>query len=109
MLVSPASPTLLDWLSQIFTDLYGTKFENEEAFVSNAQQIIKNLFNISIEIPSEQFLNLAGSNSNMSLRIAASLHLMLYQVRTMPGFSFRANIVSQFRQLCWLYVHSCSA
>ncbi|KAL6353953.1 hypothetical protein LRP88_12948 [Fusarium phalaenopsidis] len=64
---------------QIITNLYGTKFENEEDFVSNAQQIMKNLFDISTEIPSEQFLNLAGNNSNVSLRTAASLHLMLYQ------------------------------
>ncbi|KAL2678659.1 hypothetical protein Neosp_009410 [[Neocosmospora] mangrovei] len=64
---------------KIITNLYGTKFESEEDFVSNAQQIIKNLFDISTEIPSEQFLNLAGSNSNVSLRTAASLHLMLYQ------------------------------
>ncbi|EEU33481.1 uncharacterized protein NECHADRAFT_98443 [Fusarium vanettenii 77-13-4] len=64
---------------KIITNLYGTKFESEEDFVSNAQQIIKNFFDISTEIPSEQFLNLAGSNSNVSLRTAASLHLMLYQ------------------------------
>ncbi|RTE70027.1 hypothetical protein BHE90_015583 [Fusarium euwallaceae] len=64
---------------QIMTNLYSTKFENEEDFVTNAQQIIKSLFDISTEIPSEQFLNLTGSNSNVSLRTAASLHLMLYQ------------------------------
>ncbi|RSL67364.1 hypothetical protein CEP53_003010 [Fusarium sp. AF-6] len=64
---------------QIMTNLYGTKFENEGGFFTNAQQIIKNLFDISTEIPSEQFLNLSGSNSNVSLRTAASLHIMLYQ------------------------------
>ncbi|RAH79123.1 hypothetical protein BO86DRAFT_402145 [Aspergillus japonicus CBS 114.51] len=34
---------------------------------------------VGSEIPSERFLGLDGSNSNLSLRTAASIHLMLYQ------------------------------
>ncbi|KAM5357968.1 hypothetical protein ACJZ2D_015736 [Fusarium nematophilum] len=59
--------------------LYGTKFKKQEDFVSNAQQIIKSLFDISTEIPSEQSLHPAGGSSSLALRTAASLHLMLYQ------------------------------
>ncbi|KAM5344696.1 hypothetical protein ACJ41O_010558 [Fusarium nematophilum] len=64
---------------QVITILYGTKFKKQEDFVSNAQQIIKSLFDISTEIPSEQSLHPAGGSSSLALRTAASLHLMLYQ------------------------------
>ncbi|PYI27891.1 hypothetical protein BP00DRAFT_482339 [Aspergillus indologenus CBS 114.80] len=59
--------------------LYGSKSKDEDDFAANAQQIIKDRHEISTEIPSERFLSLDGSNSNLSLRTAASIHPMLYQ------------------------------
>lgn len=80
--------------------LYGIKSKNEEEFVVNAQQIIKDLLDIANEISSEKSLNLTGSDSNMSLRTTASLHLMLYQVGRSPGDSFNANTMALLRPLC---------
>ena len=61
--------------------LYGPPHRLEDDFVLNVQQIIRNLFEISTEIPSEQFFSNNGNNSDLALRTTASLHLMIYQVK----------------------------
>lgn len=67
--------------------------------MSNAQNIIKSLVDISSELPSEKLLDATINNSNLSLRTAASLHLMLYQVRSSTLENFNANVRKQLRQL----------
>ncbi|KAH7161526.1 hypothetical protein EDB81DRAFT_784957 [Dactylonectria macrodidyma] len=64
---------------QVITVLYGPPHRTEDDFVHNVQQIIRDLFEISTEIPSEQFLTCTGINSDLALRTTASLHLMIYQ------------------------------
>ncbi|KAH7151734.1 hypothetical protein B0J13DRAFT_247363 [Dactylonectria estremocensis] len=64
---------------QVIAVLYGPPHRTEDDFVHNVQQIIRDLFEISTEIPSEQFLTCTGINSDLALRTTASLHLMIYQ------------------------------
>ncbi|KAH6887600.1 hypothetical protein B0T10DRAFT_530032 [Thelonectria olida] len=63
---------------QVIKVLYGPTHRTEEDFVGNVQQILKGLFDISREIPSEKSLS-TGTNSDIALRTIASLHLMVYQ------------------------------
>ncbi|KAH6981286.1 hypothetical protein BKA56DRAFT_586995 [Ilyonectria sp. MPI-CAGE-AT-0026] len=64
---------------QVIAVLYGPPHRTEDDFVHNVQQIIRNLFEISTEIPSEQLFSCIGNNSDLALRTTASLHLMIYQ------------------------------
>lgn len=71
-------------------DLYGKETETEQTFVSNVQDIVQTLYDISQNIPSELDTSMRNSGSDLSLRTTAMLHLMLYQVRTEP-FSYSSS------------------
>ncbi|VUC26729.1 unnamed protein product, partial [Clonostachys rosea] len=66
-------------VGRIISDLYGKEPETEQAFVSNVQDIVQTLYDISQEIPSELDISMRNSGSDLSLRTTAMLHLMLYQ------------------------------
>jgi hypothetical protein len=61
-------------------DLYGKEAETEQTFVSNVQDIVQTLYDISQDIPSELDTSMRNFGSDLSLRTTAMLHLMLYQV-----------------------------
>lgn len=63
-----------------FVVLYGKELQTEQVLVPHVQSIVKTLYDISKEIPSELDTNLQFSGAKLTLRTVASLHLMLYQV-----------------------------
>ncbi|CAH0055038.1 unnamed protein product [Clonostachys solani] len=84
---SPAAPLCTNIkigrvVGRIISDLYGKEAETEQAFVSNVQDIVQTLYDISQSIPSELETSMRNSGSDLSLRTTAMLHLMLYQVRS---------------------------
>ena len=60
--------------------LYGPELQTEATFVPNVQEIVKSLYDISQEIPSESITDVPGTGRDLTLRTTAALHLMLYQV-----------------------------
>ncbi|PHH55999.1 putative transcriptional regulatory protein C3C7.04 [Ceratocystis fimbriata CBS 114723] len=58
--------------------LYGPGLRTEEQFVPNVQEIVRQLYDISKEIPAELMADYHGVDPDVSFRTVASLHLMLY-------------------------------
>lgn len=68
------------WLRIIPLVLYGPDLHTEDTFVPNVQEIVKSLYEISQEIPSDTAKDFQGMGPDLCLRTTGSLHLMLYQV-----------------------------
>ncbi|CAM1506198.1 Fc.00g058390.m01.CDS01 [Cosmosporella sp. VM-42] len=64
---------------RILSVLYGPELQTEATFVPNVQEIVKSLYDISQEIPSESTTDVPGTGRDLTLRTTAALHLMLYQ------------------------------
>ncbi|KAL4952640.1 hypothetical protein BDW69DRAFT_185233 [Aspergillus filifer] len=64
---------------QVMTVLYGSTPQAEDTFVSNVQNIIRGLYDISDEIPMELSTGMPKAERDLSLRTSAALHLMFYQ------------------------------
>ncbi|KAL4910747.1 hypothetical protein BDW74DRAFT_172215 [Aspergillus multicolor] len=64
---------------QVMTVLYGSAPQAEDTFITNVQSIIRNLYNISDEIPMELATGMPRLGNDLSLRTSAALHLMFYQ------------------------------
>ncbi|KAL5604094.1 hypothetical protein BROUX41_002083 [Berkeleyomyces rouxiae] len=58
--------------------LYGPGLRTEEQFVPNVQEIVRQLYDISKEIPADLMAEYHGVDPDVSFRTVASLHLMLY-------------------------------
>ena len=63
------------------TVLYNPEDESEHTFIPHVQDIVKSLYEISQEIPSDSVTDVYNLGRDQSLRTTASLHLMLFQVR----------------------------
>ncbi|KAK7409342.1 hypothetical protein QQX98_008466 [Neonectria punicea] len=64
---------------RILSVLYGPEPHTEDTFVPNVQEIVKSLYDISQEIPSDSAKDFQGMGRDLCLRTTGSLHLMLYQ------------------------------
>ncbi|KAH8721890.1 hypothetical protein BGZ61DRAFT_447607 [Ilyonectria robusta] len=64
---------------RILSVLYGPDLHTEDTFVPNVQEIVKSLYEISQEIPSDTAKDFQGMGPDLCLRTTGSLHLMLYQ------------------------------
>ncbi|KAI5467918.1 hypothetical protein BGZ63DRAFT_39626 [Mariannaea sp. PMI_226] len=64
---------------RILSVLYGTEPHTEDTFVPNVQEIVRSLYEISQEIPSDSAKDFQGMGRDLCLRTTGSLHLMLYQ------------------------------
>lgn len=60
--------------------LYNPEDESEHTFIPHVQDIVKSLYEISQEIPSDSVTDVYNLGRDQSLRTTASLHLMLFQV-----------------------------
>ncbi|KKA28365.1 hypothetical protein TD95_000204 [Thielaviopsis punctulata] len=60
--------------------LYGPGLRTEEQFVPNVQEIVRQLYDISKEIPAELGTEYHGVDADVSFRTVATLHLMLYHI-----------------------------
>jgi hypothetical protein len=60
--------------------LYNPEDESEHTFIPRVQDIVKSLYEISQEIPSDSVTDVYNLGRDQSLRTTASLHLMLFQV-----------------------------
>lgn len=60
--------------------LYNPEDESESTFIPHVQDIVKSLYQISQEIPSDAVTDVYNLGRDQSLRTTASLHLMLFQV-----------------------------
>ncbi len=61
--------------------LYGSVLQEEATFVSRVQEIVKDLYDISDEIPVELATGFPMLGHDVSLRTSAALHLIFYHVR----------------------------
>ncbi|GJN72769.1 hypothetical protein PLICBS_006844 [Purpureocillium lilacinum] len=62
----------------IITALYGSVLQEEATFVSRVQEIVKDLYDISDEIPVELATGFPMLGHDVSLRTSAALHLIFY-------------------------------
>ncbi|KAF5027368.1 hypothetical protein F66182_528 [Fusarium sp. NRRL 66182] len=64
---------------RILAVLYNPEDESEHTFIPRVQDIVKSLYEISQEIPSDSVTDVYNLGRDQSLRTTASLHLMLFQ------------------------------
>ncbi|KAM5364161.1 hypothetical protein ACJZ2D_011662 [Fusarium nematophilum] len=64
---------------RILAVLYNPELESEHTFIPNVQEIVKSLYEISQEIPSDSVTDVWNLGRDLCLRTTASLHLMLFQ------------------------------
>ncbi|KAH7197884.1 uncharacterized protein B0J16DRAFT_352636 [Fusarium flagelliforme] len=64
---------------RILAVLYNPEDESEHTFIPHVQDIVKSLYEISQEIPSDSVTDVYNLGRDQSLRTTASLHLMLFQ------------------------------
>ncbi|KAF4970762.1 hypothetical protein FSARC_2275 [Fusarium sarcochroum] len=64
---------------RILAVLYNPEDESEHNFIPHVQDIVKSLYEISQEIPSDSVTDVYNLGRDQSLRTTASLHLMLFQ------------------------------
>ncbi|KAF4982938.1 hypothetical protein FZEAL_1508 [Fusarium zealandicum] len=64
---------------RILAVLYNPEDESEHTFIPNVQEIVKSLYEISQEIPSDSVTDVYNLGRDQCLRTTASLHLMLFQ------------------------------
>ncbi|KAF4991518.1 hypothetical protein FGRMN_7762 [Fusarium graminum] len=64
---------------RILAVLYNPEDEPEHTFIPRVQDIVKSLYEISQEIPSDSVTDVYNLGRDQSLRTTASLHLMLFQ------------------------------
>lgn len=76
--------------------LYSPEFLAEETFVPNVQEIVKTLYDISQEIPSDSAADRYNVGRDLCLRTTASLHLKLFQVGSHPRGMFNADVVGNY-------------
>lgn len=64
---------------RILSVLYDPEPHTEDIFVPKVQEIVRSLYEISQEIPSDTAKDFQGMGRDLCLRTTGSLHLMLYQ------------------------------
>ncbi|KAJ3527303.1 hypothetical protein NM208_g10767 [Fusarium decemcellulare] len=64
---------------RILAVLYNPEDESEHTFIPNVQEIVKSLYEISQEIPSDSVTDVYNLGRDQCLRTTATLHLMLFQ------------------------------
>ncbi|KAI8669582.1 hypothetical protein NCS57_00773500 [Fusarium keratoplasticum] len=64
---------------RILAVLYNPEDESENTFIPHVQEIVKSLYEISQEIPSDSVTDVYNLGRDQCLRTTASLHLMLFQ------------------------------
>uniref|UniRef100_A0A0D2XQ09 Transcription factor domain-containing protein n=1 Tax=Fusarium oxysporum (strain Fo5176) TaxID=660025 RepID=A0A0D2XQ09_FUSOF len=69
---------------RILAVLYNPEDESESTFIPHVQDIVKSLYQISQEIPSDAVTDVYNLGRDQSLRTTASLHLMLFQLHASP-------------------------
>lgn len=72
------------------------KPRTQRDFVLNVQEILRSLYDISHEIPTETAMASNGVGRNVSIRTNASLQLMLYEVSILVNSSSLPRLLTRF-------------